>query len=71
MTTTVYEVNAYAIDNGKPQRLFTGSPLLTLKECDRVIEAWQKDHKYKLLISWVSVRYASGTTKIVHLKEYF
>lgn len=69
MTATVYEINAIALDStGKPQRLFTGSPNLTIKECDGVVESWKRD--YNLLISWVVARYATGSTRVVHLVEY-
>ena len=69
MTATVYEVNAIALDStGKPQRLFTESPKLTIKECDGVVESWKSE--YNLLISWVVARYATGSTRVVHLVEY-
>ena len=71
MTITTYEINAIALGpDGKMKRLFTSTAMLTLKECDRQVEIWKKTYEYKLLISWVKVTYASGTTKIVHLKEY-
>lgn len=72
MIATVYHVNAIAINSdGKPIRFFTGSPLLTLKECDNVVDEWiNQNRKHTFLISWVEVKYASGTSKVVHLKEY-
>lgn len=69
MTATTYEVNAIVINPmGKPDRLFTQTPQLTLKECDQVVESWKR--YYKLLISWVVARYANGSTRVVHLTEY-
>lgn len=66
---TIYDVNAIAFDpKGKITRLLTTSPFLTLKECDRQIDIWRED--YKLIISWVQVKYDGGSTKTVHLNEY-
>jgi len=68
---TLYDVNAFAFDlNGKVQRLAVSHPMFTLKECDRQVEIWKNDYDYKLIVSWVQVKYEGGSTKIVHLKEH-
>lgn len=68
MAKTTYEVNAFGIQNGNIKRLCTTSPLLTIKECDRIVEDWSQNHN--LIVSWVVAKYATGSTKVEHLKEY-
>lgn len=71
MVKTVYDVNAIAFDTrGKMTRLAVEHPMFTLKECDRQIEMWQHDYDYKLIVSWVQVKYEGGSTKVVHFTEY-
>ena len=71
MIKTTYDINALAYDSkGKMTRLFTQHPFLTLKECDNQLEVWEKQHGYRLIISWVQVKYAGGSSKVTHLKEY-
>lgn len=68
---TVYDVNAIALDiDNKMIRLAVEHPMFTLKECDRQVDIWKIDYDYKLIISWVQVKYEGGSSKIVHLKEY-
>lgn len=68
---TYYWANAIAVDSlGKPTRLFTYTACTSIEHCDRAFTNWERNHGYKLLISWVTAVYKDKSKKIIHKKEY-